>query len=331
VLFIFSFTGDLKPVYKTALVLLFLITGISTLVYNRQFYKTFYIAGNEMIVEKSVKFQDQNPTSKTTSILVMEKDIFDFYRERHDQKNKTRLILFDQNSNFQDLNFILKDSSIQQISIGWAEKKSQVLRSAIENIFPWMLNRELCHLGHFYSYSKFRADSSVDIPEDKIVFEQLNDFESPFVYWDPVPSPNISKEFSYSQDNSMKIDSTVLYSPGFKTGIYKIINHPNNTIFISTEVYTGKIKTGAHLVAIIESKTDILKWKSSEIDQFLIHPNNWNKVFLELDLSDVKIKDKHATFITYIWNPDRSELFIDDYKVSVREGNKLFYGVFQDL
>jgi hypothetical protein len=54
-------------------------------------------------------------------------------------------------------------------------------------------------------------------------------------------------------------------------------------------------------------------------------------VYLSVRLADLNINIPETEVWIYFWNKDLSEIYLDDFKVEVREGNSMYYGLYRKL
>lgn len=124
------------------------------------------------------------------------------------------------------------------------------------------------------------------------------------VFSDPVPV--------YSGMRSEKLDFTRKFSSTFSSPIH--ISDSFNLFKVS---FMGRYKKqdGGLLVLEIKKDGEVRHWTSIEMANFHTELNEWNKITATFRLNELPEDDYLLS--TYIWNPEKNEIWIDDFKVEV--------------
>jgi hypothetical protein len=84
----------------------------------------------------------------------------------------------------------------------------------------------------------------------------------------------------------------------------------------------------AWLVMTVTSGEKTLWWNSVPITEYVL-PGRTGTVRGSLRVADVDLRHHGIQFMTFIWNPKKLPLALDDFTVSVRTGNPLIYGLYR--
>ena len=124
-----------------------------------------------------------------------------------------------------------------------------------------------------------------------------------------------------------KIDSTTEFSLTYAKSLKDMIKNNNNVIDISINVLPKTMVKNIVLVAQLESNGKIIYWNGADMINFNSEDNGWTKIYLSVKLSDIYLNYNNILFKTYIWNKDKGNFYITDYKIQTRYSNPIIYGL----
>jgi hypothetical protein len=90
----------------------------------------------------------------------------------------------------------------------------------------------------------------------------------------------------------------------------------------------------ALLVTSIQKGEKTIFWEGLEFVQSIENKGshkNWFKVHQSIKLSDINLKSSHLKLKVYIWNINRENFYIDNFKLSIRDGNPFLYGLVKEI
>jgi 4-amino-4-deoxy-L-arabinose transferase-like glycosyltransferase len=146
-----------------------------------------------------------------------------------------------------------------------------------------------------------------------LLFSSLNDFEGTTQYWNQNEF-NISNEIYYEGKSSIQ---AIEYSSTFEYPIDSLPLGDLNQLFISCNAYCNfNDKTNSKLVISIEDSNGAYIWEGIEINKYLKAFSNWWPIKHEINIDVNGLKEKSKIKV-YIWNIDKKEAYIDNFKVEL--------------
>lgn len=109
-----------------------------------------------------------------------------------------------------------------------------------------------------------------------------------------------------------------------------ILKHSNQFIDVSVDVYPENVSAEVVLVLLVVNGKENIQYKASSTKMFDTKDGIPVHLTSSIKLSDIKL-EKDMIVKTYIWNPSKSNSLIDNYTMSLREGNPIIYGMFNPL
>jgi hypothetical protein len=126
------------------------------------------------------------------------------------------------------------------------------------------------------------------------------------------PEP-VVKGIAHSGVFSSKLDSSNIYSFGFKSDFATALKNTPNRVYVKLWVYSLQPNPDATVVAAISNNGKEKFWKNSAL-LGVRKVNEWTQVRVIFDFpSDLDLKDVLSIFV---WNPNKRELYIDDFDIS---------------
>jgi len=131
--------------------------------------------------------------------------------------------------------------------------------------------------------------------------------------------------FAHSGKHSIKMDSTLHFSPSFKIPFAELTSHYYAWIKASVWVYpvSDPKETPASLVVTFQHKGKNYKYKTKSIENNDVRKNlklnQWNKV--ELLYLTPEVRNKKDKLVVYVWNRGKKPVYFDDLKIEIMEPN----------
>ena len=132
-------------------------------------------------------------------------------------------------------------------------------------------------------------------------------------------------KFAHSGKHSIKMDSTLHFSPSFKIPFAELTSHYYAWIKASVWVYpvSDPKETPASLVVTFQHKGKNYKYKTKSIENNDVRKNlklnQWNKV--ELLYLTPEVRNKKDKLVVYVWNRGKKPVYFDDLKIEIMEPN----------
>jgi hypothetical protein len=329
VIFLFSFIRNVQPIIKIAIVMIFAVVSISTLIIERQHYQQFYVSGYEIILEESHKKQIELGKENLTTVIRSHRMIHEYFMERLNY-NESDFNHLDSIGDYLQFRTFLKDQKTDYFILAWSEVPNLEYLKMVEEVYPYLIEKKVWITTNFYLFSKRKEDKK-SISPDPVLYLSENTFENVPEGWESPPEYAIKSGLQYKGDKFYKLNSWEGYSPKFEIELDHIIDNENNMIFISVDVYYSDSIASPQLIAVLETENEVIDWRSKAIVEFVDQALKRKKAYLAVKLSDINLKKKNIKFSTYIWNETNSEILLDNYSIEVREGNPLIYGLFEDF
>ena len=305
-IFIFSLFGELSSKIKMLLVLSILITGTSTLALERKHFLVFYKQPYQEQVKDTYKNLDLIKDEKNATVELMLPPYFKkYYFKKYSRKFDCAYFdPFDEKPDTKKFrSFVQKQTS--NFFIGGNLPLDYI--KIVEEKYPYITDRQA---GFTYSTYCFSTTKPVEQKPEKVLF---------------------SKTFDLG-DNEKKMDSTTEYSKNQIIKLKDILFDRHSIVNISARMFVSDPSSNPTLVADIEENGKSILWSGSE---YLNNNNNLktvNTIFLCKDLTDFDLK-KHpnAQIKIYIWNRNKKDISIEDFKIEVTEGNHLIYALYEPI
>jgi len=124
------------------------------------------------------------------------------------------------------------------------------------------------------------------------------------------------------------------WSPTYTEELNNIILNENNFIDISVDALTKEDLDGVILVASLESNGKNIYWGGTHFNRFISSDSlkdNWRTFYHSIKLSDTHQNYDNIVLKTFIWNKDKKNFIIDDFKIQLRMGNPVVYGLVEKI
>jgi len=329
-MFVFSFYRDIKSLYKIVIFIVFTSASIYTLIFERQHYKLFYESGYKEILVESAKVIEGKGEDNVTTVLYLPEKIHEYYLDKL-QMDGDNLYNPDSIGNFIKFREFLRKQSSDYLIIGWAGFPNLEYLAIAEEIYPYMIQKKTWFITDFYLFSKIKPEKKDYSFADRIIYHSEHNFEKHEDGWDDIKPINTLPGISYKDDRVLRLDKTSEYSPGFHAELQNIIEKKTNIIFISVDALMPDTISNALLVCVLKSEGKVIDWRANNFNDFINKPNKRLSVHLAVKLPDINLNYPDIEISTYIWNKNLEELFVDDFRIVVREGNPVIYSLYYDF
>lgn len=331
VLFLFSFYRDLNPVLKSIIVLLFMPVAIYTLITDRQHYDIIYNSAYKEILIEADRFHKENQSDKITTALYLPKKIKDYYVKKLNINDST-FYYPDSLTNYIQFRNFVKQQHTDYFVLGYTLSPGIEHKLIVEEKYPFLIEKNGWFKGDFYVYAKNKPIDINYTSPDSILFSTINTFDTLTEGWDDVELfYQLTRGPNYEKDQILKFNHEFEYSPEFIANVTDISNSRTNEILISVDSYVAQPMANPELVCHFLIEGEIVAWRYSNVLDFVQVINNRLKVHLAFRLSDLNIDLNKATVLIYMWNKNFELLYIDDFKMEVREGNQKIYGLYEQF
>ena len=312
----------------TAIILAFVC--ISTLIFERKHYKIFYNSPYEQIVKEAVFESDSLISNNCLVVFSMaihdtantSSKIFNYYADKYKKINVINIYDADKPEDFKPLQKMLTNYKGNYIYYGYLAGASCEAYPLIQHYFPYICKTMNYYGGNAVIFSKKTTSSGNDY-----IYNSENSFEGKVSNWSDYNVAFLIDSITSNGKFSYRFDSLSEWGPCFSDTLLQIANKSVNYIDISVDVMPLGNFTNAQLVSSIEQDKLNLLWSSSQFKNFLMISGKWNTVVHSIKLPDINLKNTNPLLNVYIWNCEKQNFLIDNFKVRVRKGNPILYWI----
>ncbi len=322
--FLLAIFGHLKEqkTWANAIVVTVIMgINIGSLVITRQHYQVFYQSAYEHLLEdqKEALKSDKN----TLCMLGGEKSFFRFYIER--QSIDTSQFTWFENP--ARLNQWLSENAGKSNSCYLGEMTSVHPLSVpiIEQYFPHITWQKNYAGGTSYLFSKEGKHSA------KLV-SALN-FHSLTKEWRSVDKSKIVEDKQLAGQKVYYMDSKTDYSPQYNRFLKDVMRSQANFIDVEATVHLTSEPQWMEIVTTLEFNDSTIYYSSTPFSTFVVSDSipEWLTVHHSLKLPDINLNHNNIVFKCYIWKRKPVELTISDFRINLREGNPVLYGLVEPI
>ncbi len=329
ILFVFSFYRDIGPIFKTSFILLFMTIAIYSLVYDRQHYDIQYNSAYKEILIEADRFNKENKQSKIATTIYLPPHIKDYYIKKLDICDSGFYYL-DSLTNYSQFRRFVKQQQVDYFVLGYSLTPGLEHKLIVEEEFPYLLMKKGWYKGDFYIYAKKKPTDINYTSPDSVLFSTINTFDTLSDGWDEVELfYQLTDGNSYEGDQILRFNNEFEYSPEFISSVPDIIGSRTNEILISLDTYVPLSLVNPELKCDFFIDDKLIAWRSSNTIKFVDTIQKRLKVHLGFRLADIDIDLNKASCLIYFWNKDFEVLYIDEFKMEIRQGNPKIYGLTQ--
>jgi hypothetical protein len=331
VMFVFSFYKNINFWLKSAIILLFAITAVYTLVFERKHYEIMYQSVFKEILLESDNIIRENKNKKVTVVYYMPDKIREYYVRKYGIDDADFYHL-DSIGNFIQFREFISRQSSDLLVLGWNYIPNIEYKLITEEIYPYLIQKKSWFTGDFYVYSRNKPDDPGYVFADSIIFKAMNTFDTLTAGWENVVLfYQLTPGVNYKEDMILRFNKEFEYSPKFKAKVKNIINKRTNELIISVDAYMPDKLVNPQLICDFRLNKQILEWRSCNVLDFVDAPQKRLRAYFAIRLIDRKIHDPETEIWVYFWNKNGEEIYLDNFSVEVREGNPLIYGLFDRI
>ncbi|MCX6306300.1 MAG: glycosyltransferase family 39 protein [Bacteroidetes bacterium] len=322
---LFGFFKTTKFLHQAILVFLIGMIVIPSLIVERRHYTLFYKGAYREIVAESKHAVDSLGAGRCRVILDAKKEINPYYLE----KLKCPSLAF---SYFEDirgkgqLSAYLDSCNTDFLAYGALSATNWENYAMMMAVFPYLIEHKSYCGGDFYLFSKIRP---VKVSSE-YYYSVTNTFEPSLPEWGWIDEKRCTDSLPVDGKKSYVNDRGIEFSPAYSRPLRYLSRSEYDMIDVSVDVRTPAVFPGAWLVLTVSSDGKDIKWSSAAVNEFVM-PGHKGRVYISLRLSDTDLRHHRLIFHTFIWNPMKSAYIMDDFRVQVRSGNPVIYGLYRKV
>ena len=310
-----------KTVINLILVMLILSVNIYTLVFNRRHYDLFY---HSIYKEILLDYNEVKKNSVNTLFIIdSHKKITNYYSEK--LKIDIDFISYDSFSNEADLiTFLEQNSNYTKLYFGCLSSINPLSIPIIQDYYPTIEWQRNYVGGTTFLFSK-NSPSNNDTPIEYLGFETGTSN-----FWSSIDLSKITDSLSFSGEKSYIINNETEWGPTFSEDLNDIMLNENNFIDISLKARAIDNMDDVILVATLDADNGTIYWGGTNFNKFILpnqSNNKWITIHHSIKLSDVYLNYGNIRMKVYVWNKGKRNLFIDEFKIKLRTGNPVIYGL----
>jgi hypothetical protein len=161
-------------------------------------------------------------------------------------------------------------------------------------------------------------------------YEAINNFEPSLPQWGWIDEKRCTDSLVLEGKLSFASPAGSEFSPTFTMPLRDLMHSDNDVIDVSVDMQTPMVFPGAWLVVSVTSNGRDIKWSSAAVNEY-IKPGHPGRVFQSLRLSDIDLRHHGLIFNAFIWNPMKLPYVMDHFRVRVRTGNPVIYGLYRKV
>ncbi|MDD2634409.1 MAG: glycosyltransferase family 39 protein [Bacteroidales bacterium] len=317
----FILFGHLKDMNKYVnLIIVFCILSVNTitLIYGRNHYEIFYESSYKKILTDYVEYKDLHPNSP--GIISSNQKITNYYL-KHLDIDKDFVFIDKELSRYELVKLI---SSLTEnndyLYLGCTSHIDPITVPLIMDNFSKIETQNNFFAGTTYIFSKNGNVQQNIITE--IDFSNNN-----AIAWQGVDPNNIITD---NLNNSLySIKDYMEWSPSYSIDFDELNISKYDFIDISTQTILGENVKDLFLVASFESNDKNIYYTTSNFSDFIISDtkDNQTNIHLSLKLSDINLNYDNIIIKIYVWNRGKNNFLIDDFKITIRDGNPIIYSL----
>lgn len=169
-----------------------------------------------------------------------------------------------------------------------------------------------------------------EVRSNEYFYEVVNNFEPSLPEWGWIDQKRCIDSLAIEGRLSFDSPAGSEFSPTYSKSLRDLMRSPNDVIDVSVDMRTPLVFPGAWLVISVTANGKDVKWSSAAVNDY-IKPGHQGRVFHSLRLSDIELRHHGLMFHAFIWNPMKSPYIMDHFRVRVRTGNPLIYGLYRRI
>jgi len=318
ILLIYGHIPIRSPKFNLLLVSIVLTVGVSSLVFERKHYTYFYQSNFSKLLEDYKEVNEKNKS--VLSIIQSKKKINNYYSEK--LNIDSNYIWFDDLGSLNDFKAFLDYNSVkyEKLYLGSLSNIDPLVVPTIQMFYPTIETQNDYFGGTTYLFSKKTNNKAISILDFESIEKEGWSYHSI-----PFEDSNIN-----SDNKVYLIETSEEWGPGFNESLNNIKENNYNFIDISVKAKAEQSFNGALLVISLEANEKSIYWIGQNLDNQIgtgYEINEWNTFHASLKLSDIYLNYKNIKLKTLIWNKGNGQFLIDDFKIELRQGNPIIYGI----
>ena len=321
---LFSFFKDVSNFLKIIIVVS--ILGITTysLVFERKYYEVFYHQSYKECVTQIIKINEENATPPAILFNGFEPFFMNYYENLFHKKIDCCNFTIDTMTTFKFRELVLQQKK-DELVLAYAIPTPPHYQDIIQETYPYLIKKSVGFGYELYAFSKHPPKNSV-YP----VFYNCNSFDSIAQHW--YTDTNFISRDSISNNKIYHFKSNQEWGPTFEAKLKDVLSDKFNNFHISLKARLhDKMANPVLVIAIENVAKEVVSWHTSDFKDFVGNLHQFENVYLSLRMADVHLRNLNYTLKIFVWNKNKDDFEIDDFKVRIEKGNHLIYAIISDF
>jgi hypothetical protein len=319
---LFAFIKAQSVKVNLILVLIIFFVNVSTLIFQRKHYRLMYSSIYEHNLINYKKFSD---TECRTIFLIDSKKKINDYIVAKSNFNKDFILLSEKLPKLIDLKRYLEKEFKRndKLYLGCISSIQSNIVPLIQDYFPTIENQNNYFGGTTYLFSK-RQNKNIN-------YISVLDFDGRIPEnWSSIEKNRIVQRGQLNNRNCYRLTKEIEWGPTFSIPLSNVLKNKNNFIDISIDAMSSDSMDGTVLVAALESKGENIYWGGTDFSELYLNESNDTIIqhfHHSIKFSDINLNYDYIELKVFIWNKNKKDLILDNFKIVLRDGNPLIYGL----
>ena len=317
IIFIFSFSINIKQKLVLIFASLILLTNVYSLVVERQHFKLF----DKGVVDGALKKLKKTDKNKIPHI------IFDVppYRLNFHQKSLNTAFnifnLYEQNITPIQFRKYIENINDNKDLVAFNIPSNYI--GIIEEKYPHLKEVDYGFGFNYYHFSKAKNHNKLN----NIIYDTSLVFNSSDINNQPNNIQQHDGNYFFQFNDNQE------WGPSLNVPIGKLISSKYVIIESAISVKKDSSNNG-QLVVEIKDGDKPIAWQSSETINWIEENSGWQKTYFIVQLNElIKTKNipENLTLSIYFWNTDKQPIAIDNFSFKIKKGNPFIYSLLEDF
>ena len=314
--------------FRTRLYMVILILSITipTLILKRQYYHLFYQSRFTEIPGELLHDQLDSSNQEMMVLMGLPRKTLSYYMAFEATLDTTDIIWLEDLGHQKDLIRLLDTSRYEAIIYAHEPGDAPESYAIIKDYVPTLCRYEHYFLGSYYLFKKDTGYTSMV----KDVIEAYG-FESTESAWRLIDPARITDRISHSGHFAYGYDAGLEFGPEYTIKLTKSELRKSMVLDASLSAWVPEDFQDALLVCTIEEEGNILDWRSSSFNDYIVRHAAWNRVYFSFRFADIEFRSNDMELKLYIWNYKKDHFYVDDLEIQMRPGNPFLYGLYKPI
>lgn len=292
-LFLASFIKQTTYKNELLLVSIILIVGSLSLIFERQHFRFYKEQRYKLVAQMHHVWKNDVPDGDLLTVKFTEKKIDNYYTKKYGESGNN-IIYGDSIKTLNGFIKVLQKTKADYLYFGRARIVDPTYLQIALEYYPKILKRRYTIAGESYLLKK---DSTI------------NQWPCAFIKY----------------KKPLNIDTTnATYIGTVEALVDTLIFSEFNLLSISAKIKALDTIGGAKIVSSIEKDGDVIDWRSSEVNEFIVDDSAFNEAMLTVSFPGIHLK-KNASIKFFIWNPNNADYSVQSMEWAVRPGNPFIW------